>query len=193
MSPVVQIGTALLSAVAMEPASATIHRVIGHGVAWPIHRSHHDGPVRGPEANDIIPAVSALVTIAMFSIGVFNARFALMVPIAAGVTLYGAATSRSTTSTYTVVSGCSRLTFGGWNRSRPRISNITAQGRETGAYSPSVIRVSNTFSNGCHCRFIEGIEPGLSVWSVFPAGHSGRARNIAAKRSSSPGMSGPAG
>lgn len=91
MTIVVQIGIGLVSAVAMEPVSATIHRVIGHGVAWPIHRSHHEGPVRGPEANDIIPAVSALVTIAMFSIGVFNARFALMVPIAAGVTLYGAA------------------------------------------------------------------------------------------------------
>ena len=71
--------------------SATIHRLIGHGVAWPIHRSHHEGPVRGPEVNDIIPAVSALVTVAMFSVGVFNSRFTWTVPIAAGVTLYGAA------------------------------------------------------------------------------------------------------
>ena len=91
MSTVGQFGIAILAAVAMEPVSAMIHRVIGHGVAWPIHRSHHQGPVRGPEANDIIPAVSALVTIAMFSIGVFNDRFSAMVPIAIGVTLYGAA------------------------------------------------------------------------------------------------------
>lgn len=91
MSTVVQIGIGLVSAVAMEPVSATIHRVIGHGVAWPVHRSHHEGPVRGPETNDIIPGVSALVTIAMFTVGVFNARFTWMIPIAAGVTLYGAA------------------------------------------------------------------------------------------------------
>ena len=91
MSTVVQIGIGLVSAVAMEPVSARIHRGIGHGVAWPVHRSHHCGPVGGPEANDIIPAVSALVTIAMFSVGVFNTRFTWLIPIAAGVTLYGAA------------------------------------------------------------------------------------------------------
>ena len=42
-------------------------------------------------------------------------------------------------------------------------------------------------------RAISGYWNRVVACSVFRSGHSGRARNIVAKRSSSPGMSGPAG
>jgi beta-carotene 3-hydroxylase len=91
MSVAAVVGLTVATAVAMEPISATIHRSIGHGVAWPIHRSHHDGPVLGPEMNDIIPLVSALVTVALFAVGVFQRRFAWILPVASGATMYGIA------------------------------------------------------------------------------------------------------
>jgi beta-carotene 3-hydroxylase len=81
----------LLTALAMEPFSAGVHRYIGHGVAWPLHKSHHEGPVTGPEANDVIPAVSAALTIAMFALGTARPGLGVLVPIAAGATIYGAA------------------------------------------------------------------------------------------------------
>jgi beta-carotene 3-hydroxylase len=89
MSTATAIVVMFCTAVVMEPLSATIHRSIGHGVAWPIHRSHHDGPVLGPEMNDIIPLVSALVTVALFAVGVFQRRFTTILPVACGATIYG--------------------------------------------------------------------------------------------------------
>lgn len=81
----------LLVTAAMEPLSAAIHRYIGHGVAWPLHRSHHQGPVTGPEPNDVIPAVSALFTIGLFLVGVSVPGWGWLVPVATGATIYGAA------------------------------------------------------------------------------------------------------
>ncbi len=77
---------------AMEPLSAAVHRYIGHGPGWVLHRSHHDGPVAGPELNDVIPAASAAATVALFAYGQWGrGRKAsrLLTPIAAGATLYG--------------------------------------------------------------------------------------------------------
>lgn len=87
MSTVAWIGLLVLSAVAMEPLSAMVHRFIGHGIAWPLHRSHHEGPVRGPERNDVIPAVSAVVTMLLFALGTWSIPWLL--PIACGFTVYG--------------------------------------------------------------------------------------------------------
>lgn len=80
----------VVTVVAMEPISATIHRRFGHGVGWVVHRSHHDGPVEGWEANDLIPTVSALVTMAAFWAGVAQPELRFLVPIALGATIYGA-------------------------------------------------------------------------------------------------------
>ena len=80
---------AVLTAVVMEPISAMIHRRIGHGMGWVLHRSHHDGPVAGPELNDVIPAVMALFAIAAFATGVMVSGFSILLPVATGVTTYG--------------------------------------------------------------------------------------------------------
>lgn len=81
----------LTTAVSMEPISAAVHRRYGHGRGWWLHRSHHESPVRGPEANDVIPAVSALVTMGLFALGVWHPRCGRLVAVAGGATLYGAA------------------------------------------------------------------------------------------------------
>ena len=85
---------ALGALVAMEPISAGVHRFIGHGVAWKLHRSHHEAPIDrivGLEANDAIPAGSAVVTMAMFAIGRWVNGFAILQPLAIGMTMYGVA------------------------------------------------------------------------------------------------------
>ncbi len=83
------------TAAAMEPISAAVHRYVGHGPGWGLHRSHHDGPVAGPELNDVIPAVSAAVTIGLFAYDQWGRRrhrsSRLLTSIAAGATLYGVA------------------------------------------------------------------------------------------------------
>lgn len=84
----------VVAAGAMEPLSAAVHRYIGHGPGWALHRSHHDGPVAGPELNDVIPAVSAAATVALFAYGQWGRAGRagrLLTPIAAGATLYGIA------------------------------------------------------------------------------------------------------
>lgn len=84
------VALALGTAVLMEPLSARIHRQLGHGPAWFLHRSHHEGVVAGPEANDVIPAVSAAITVGLFALGVSRPRLARLLPVATGATLYGA-------------------------------------------------------------------------------------------------------
>lgn len=91
MSWAVSLALTIVATVLMEPASAAIHRYVGHGPGWVLHRSHHTGVVKGPEANDVIPAVSAAITIGLFAAGVSRAGLWWFVPIATGMTLYGAA------------------------------------------------------------------------------------------------------
>lgn len=79
-----------ITAVAMEPISAAVHRRLGHGIGWGLHRSHHERPVRGPEPNDVIPALSAMVTMALFALGTWTDALWWLVPVAAGATAYGA-------------------------------------------------------------------------------------------------------
>ncbi len=76
-------------AVAMEPISAGVHRWFGHGWGWVFHRSHHEDELVGFEANDIIPAVSAGLTMLAFWVGVSVDGAAAAVPLAAGATIYG--------------------------------------------------------------------------------------------------------
>ncbi len=80
---------ALVVAVAMEPISAGIHRYFGHGAGWVFHRSHHEDELIGFEANDVIPAVSAAITIVAFLVGVTVEGASILVPLATGATIYG--------------------------------------------------------------------------------------------------------
>lgn len=80
-----------LSALLMEPVSAAIHRYVGHGPGWSVHRSHHEGAVSRLEANDTIPAVSAAATIALFILAITSPSRRWLSPIASGITAYGAA------------------------------------------------------------------------------------------------------
>lgn len=82
---------AIATTVAMEPISAAIHRRFGHGVGWRFHRSHHEEELDGLEANDVIPAASALITMLAFWVGVTVPEARILVPIAIGATIYGGA------------------------------------------------------------------------------------------------------
>ncbi len=80
-----------VAAILMEPISAAIHRWFGHGPGWVLHRSHHEDELVGLEANDVIPAVSALLTMVAFWVGVSVPGAAAAVPLALGATIYGLA------------------------------------------------------------------------------------------------------
>ena len=83
--------------VAMEPLTALVHRGVMHGAGLRLHRSHHRRwPSRRDgdaflEANDVFPVAFAGVAIAMFGLGFQVDALAALVPIAVGVTAYGAA------------------------------------------------------------------------------------------------------
>lgn len=82
--------------VAMEPITALAHRFVMHGAGERLHRSHHrrvrpgESPRRW-EANDVFPLAFASVVMLAMAIG-FNVQgYRVLVPIAVGVTAYGAA------------------------------------------------------------------------------------------------------
>jgi beta-carotene 3-hydroxylase len=75
----------------MEPVTAFVHRYVMHGVGWALHRSHHRGTDRGLEANDAFPVVFASIVCVGFAAGFNLDGWSVLVPIAIGVTLYGAA------------------------------------------------------------------------------------------------------
>lgn len=86
----------LAAFVVMEPVSYASHRWVMHGVGWVLHRSHHRRrSVRTWrdrfEANDWFPVVFAAVTVVGMAAGTRVGSVALLVPIGAGVTAYGAA------------------------------------------------------------------------------------------------------
>lgn len=77
--------------VAMEPLTAATHRFVMHGVGERLHRSHHR-PVTGRfEANDAYPVMFAAVVCLGLWIGFNQPGWAGLVPVAVGVTAYGAA------------------------------------------------------------------------------------------------------
>ncbi len=91
MNPWIFVAVTAVAAVAMEPISAGIHRWFGHGPGWALHRSHHEDELVGFEANDVIPVVSALLTMLAFWVGVTVPGAGLAVPLALGATIYGMA------------------------------------------------------------------------------------------------------
>jgi beta-carotene 3-hydroxylase len=79
-----------LTFLAMEGVAALEHRYAMHGFAWGWHRSHHLPPKGRFEANDRFPFVFAFTAVAMFLIGTNVDALRFLVPIAAGITAYGA-------------------------------------------------------------------------------------------------------
>jgi beta-carotene 3-hydroxylase len=75
----------------MEAVAAAEHRWAMHGFAWSWHRSHHLPPSGRFEANDRFPFVFAGLAIALFVAGTNVDALRILVPVAIGITAYGAA------------------------------------------------------------------------------------------------------
>ena len=82
---------AMATFVVMEPVTAFLHRVVFHGFGWGLHRSHHRVRGEGLEANDLYPAIIAIVTITMMAIGAGVDGLRSLLWAGAGMTAYGAA------------------------------------------------------------------------------------------------------
>jgi beta-carotene 3-hydroxylase len=80
-----------LTFIAMEGVAALEHRYAMHGFAWSWHRSHHLPPRGRFEENDRFPFVFASIAVAMFLVGTDVGALRFLVPVAAGITAYGAA------------------------------------------------------------------------------------------------------
>lgn len=82
---------AVLAFLAMEPITAATHRWVMHGFGEFLHRSHHRRGQGGWEANDWYPVMfAAIVNLALFA-GFNWDGLGSLVPVAVGVTAYGAA------------------------------------------------------------------------------------------------------
>jgi len=81
----------LAAFVAMEPMTYLLHRYVMHGPGLGWHRSHHARHDGGLERNDWYPVVFATTTITAMLIGAVVPRLSLLLPIGAGVTMYGMA------------------------------------------------------------------------------------------------------
>lgn len=77
--------------VAMEPLTAATHRWVMHGVGNMLHRSHHDELATRFEANDAFPVMFATIVGGVFVVGFNVDGWATAIPIAVGITAYGAA------------------------------------------------------------------------------------------------------
>src|SRR5262245_60270435 len=75
----------------MEPVTAATHRFVMHGVGMGLHRSHHRRRRGRWEANDAFPVMFAAVVCTGLWLGFHEPSWAALVPVGAGVTLYGAA------------------------------------------------------------------------------------------------------
>jgi len=87
----VEVAVFLLTFAAMELVAAVEHRWAMHGFAWSWHRSHHQPHAGRFERNDRFPFVFAGLAIVLFLLGTNVPALALLVPVAAGITAYGAA------------------------------------------------------------------------------------------------------
>jgi beta-carotene 3-hydroxylase len=90
MNPVLNaVAITVVTMAVMEPVAAAVHRFVGHGPGWVLHRDHHDpGPGR-LERNDAIPAAFALVAMGAFWTGLGAPERRWLFWVALGVTLYG--------------------------------------------------------------------------------------------------------
>lgn len=91
MSAFVFAGIAVLALILMEPLTALVHRFVMHGFGMGWHHSHHEPPRRLVEPNDLFPVVFSALAIAGLCVGLYVPGYALLVPVAVGVTAYGAA------------------------------------------------------------------------------------------------------
>jgi beta-carotene 3-hydroxylase len=82
---------ALAAFVVMEPVTAATHRWVMHGIGEWFHRSHHR-PGRKPrwERNDWFPVFFAAIVLVGLWLGFNRDGLVALVPVAVGVTLYGA-------------------------------------------------------------------------------------------------------
>ena len=85
------IGLGVLAFVAMEPVTWATHRFVMHGPGWVLHRSHHARRPRWLETNDAYPVAFAAVVGAAMALGFNVGALGWLVPVAVGVTAYGAA------------------------------------------------------------------------------------------------------
>jgi beta-carotene 3-hydroxylase len=90
MSPLPALVLGVVAFVAMEPITYLLHRYVMHGVGFGWHRSHHRRRLTRFERNDRYPVVLAATTITVMAIGATVPALAFLVPVAAGVTAYGA-------------------------------------------------------------------------------------------------------
>jgi beta-carotene 3-hydroxylase len=80
---------ALLTFVAMEPATYLVHRYVMHGPGMVWHASHHGPRLGSFERNDLFPVVFASMTIVAMAIGSRFGSLGWLLPVGAGVTAYG--------------------------------------------------------------------------------------------------------
>lgn len=96
MHPVVVV---VVTFVVMEPVTYAAHRWLMHGVGMAWHRSHHarwrrpELPPAEPffERNDLFPVCFAATTVTVFTLALNVPVAAPALPVAIGVTMYGAA------------------------------------------------------------------------------------------------------
>ncbi len=87
----------VLAFVVMEPLTYASHRFVMHGIGMRLHRSHHRRwPTRREgdpffEANDAFPVLFAGATMLTIAVGFNVEGLAVLLPMALGATLYGAA------------------------------------------------------------------------------------------------------
>lgn len=76
----------------MEPFTWWLHKYVMHGALWSWHQDHHDPAHKGKlEKNDYFFAVFGTLSAGLFIMGSQFTSLRLLLFIATGVTLYGAA------------------------------------------------------------------------------------------------------
>ncbi|XZF13458.1 beta-carotene hydroxylase [Chitinophagaceae bacterium MMS25-I14] len=86
--------TALIAGVfcAMEAFTWWLHKYVMHGLLWIWHEDHHDPVHRGRfEKNDYFFIVFGTLSMTVFLLGTLLPNFRILLFIATGITLYGAA------------------------------------------------------------------------------------------------------
>ena len=79
----------MVSCAAMEAFTWAFHRYVMHGPGWGWHKSHHEPGHEGVEQNDWFAVTFAVPAIAAIAAGWFVPGYELMLPIGAGIALYG--------------------------------------------------------------------------------------------------------
>lgn len=85
------VALAVVGFVLMEPVTWAAHRFVMHGRGWVLHRSHHAPRTdRRLEANDAYPVIFGSVVGGAMAVGFNVDGWSWLVPLAVGVTAYGA-------------------------------------------------------------------------------------------------------